>query len=251
MPAKPRGRKKSRPITTKKQMEKVARQQAYKLIPKKIKETHGKDFHSLTNATPWLVVKPATIDYGVNNYEREGDQVFIEKTTGYFNLSFSSSTINRVEVRELVGFYKGNTDPSQHGTADFGSTRLNTDLSSKMSSWDRDNYFIKHDKSYDLIPEQIFDDDGDDGANRALWKSKMIRLSLPLYRKYRYTNSNEGATLSQSAEGGYSSLNEPMGWIPFIAIQVRCPDQDFTGSGGANAGPYLDYQFRTMFKDMK
>lgn len=245
--------KKSKPrrgVTTK-QAEKIARQQAYKMIPKKIQEAHGKDFHSLINSASWLLIKPATIDYGVNNYEREGDQIFVEKCNGYFNVSFSSSTTNRVEIRELVGFYKGSTDPSR--TNAFTASQLHTDLGSKMASWDRDNYLIKHDKKYDLIPEQIYEDKDLTGTtvNRALWKSKNIRLSLPLYRKYRYTNSNEGATLQQSVDGGYASQNEPTGWIPFIALQVRCPDQDFTGSTGSNAGPYIDYQFRTMFKDLK
>lgn len=234
-------------------MEKIARQTAYKLIPTKIKADEATDWHYQTNSTPWIVIKPATINWGdTTNYLRASDSVFIEKCNGFFNLSFSSNTINRVEVRELMGFYKGNTDPSQHGTADFNSTRLATDLPNKMSSWDRDNYFIKHDKKYDLMPEQLYGDNNEDAVtNRALWRSKNIRLSLPLYRKFRYTDNKEGANSQEVVEGTFSAIDEPMGWIPFIALQVRCPDQDFTGGTGANAGPYLDYQFRTTFKDLQ
>lgn len=251
--ARGKGRKRNRKVVSKNQVEKIARQQAYRLIPKKIKADEATDWAYQTNNTPWIVIKPATINWGdAQNYLRASDSVFIEKCTGHFNLSFSNATINRVEVRELMGWYKGNTDPSQHGTADFNSTRLTADLPNKMSSWDRDNYFIKHDKKYDLVPQQLYAlNTSATPTNKAVWRSKHIRLSLPLYRKFRYTDNHEGGNSQEVVEGTFSAIDEPMGWIPFIALQVRCPDQDFTGSGGANAGPYLDYQFRTTFKDLQ
>lgn len=236
---------------SKKRMEKVARQQIYKMIPTKIHTNEATDFKNQNNATPWLMIKPAFINWSdTNNYERASDSIFIEKCTGFFNISFSTGTTNRVEVRELMGYYKGSTDAG-HDNA-FTTTDLTADLPNKMSSWDRDNYLIKHDKKYDLMPQQVYNAGTGDGVNvpQGIWKSKQIRLTHHLYRKYRYTNSTEGGT-SNVTEGTFSANDEPIGWVPFIALQVRCPDQDFTGGAGSNAGPYVDYQFRTTFKDLQ
>ena len=243
---------KSKKKVSKKQMEKVARQQIYKMIPTKIKVNEGTDFKSQTNTAPWLCILPATINWSdVNNYERAGDQIFIEKCKGYFNVSFNPKTTNRVEVRELMGFYKGSSNPATARSA-FNASTLVTDLPNKMSSWDRDNYFIKHDKKYDLMPIQVYNAGSGDGANvpNGIWKSKRIDLTHHLYRKFRYTNSEEGGS-SDVVEGTYSGNDTPMGWTPFIALQLRCPDQNFTGGGGSNPGPYVDYQFRTLFKDLQ
>lgn len=247
MAVKKRGRK-----VGKKAMEKVARQQIYKMIPTKIHMNEGTDFKNQRNNAPWLVIQPAIINWSdQNNYERASDTIFIEKCSGYFNLSCSTGTTNRVEVRELMGFYKGSTNPAT-AQASFNATTLTTDLPSKMSSWDRDNYLIKHDKKYDLMPTQVYNAGHGDGVNvpQGIWKSKRIPLTHHLYRKYRYTNSEEGGA-SNVVEGTFASNNIPIGWTPFIALQVRCPDQDFTGGSGSNAGPYVDYQFRTTFKDLQ
>jgi len=251
MARKPRGKR----GVSKKGAEKIARQVAYKMIPKKVLTQDANDFGVglINNATPWLVIKPASIDQGFNNFTRMGDQVFIEKTSGYFNLSFHTKCTNRVEVRELVGFYKGSTDGSDKAAAAFNATHLATDLPTKMTSWDRDNYYIKHDKKYDLMPRQVYNAGAGNDINipNGIWASKRIPLACHLYRKFRYTNSTEGGD-DNLAEGQYATSNEPVGWIPFIALQVRCPDQDFTAGGsGSNPGPYIDYQFRTTFKDMQ
>ena len=246
MPPKQKSKK-----VSKKQMEKVARQQIYKMIPTKIHTNEAMDSKIQRNATPWLLIKPTNINWSdTNNYERASDSIFVEKCSGFFNLSLNASTTNRVEVRELMGFYKGSSDAA-HLNA-FTSTTLTTDLPNKLSTWDRDNYLIKHDKKYDLMPHQIYNVTGNNGTivPNGIWKSKNIRLTLPLYRKYRYTNSVEGGN-SQTVEGTFSANDLPVGWVPFIALQVRCPDQDFTGGTGTNAGPYVDYQFRTTFKDLQ
>eukprot|EP01046_Picozoa_sp_COSAG06_P052503 COSAG06_NODE_8831_length_2059_cov_172.021939_3_plen_141_part_01 len=126
---------------SKKQMEKVARQQIYKMIPTKIHTNEGTDFKNQNNAQPWLMIKPAYINWSdTNNYERASDSIFIEKCSGFFNISFSTGTTNRVEIRELMGYYKGSTDPG-HDNA-FSVTDLVADLPNKMSTWDRDNYLI-------------------------------------------------------------------------------------------------------------
>lgn len=232
---------------SKARVEKIARQVAYKNIPKKIDYNQGTDISVQNNSQPWLVIQPAFIDYGVNNNQRAGDEVFIEKCSGFFNVSFSTSTLNRVEVRELVGFYKGSTNILDKNIANFGNTDLNSLLPNKMSSWDRDNFYIKHDKAYDLMPHQIYE--VSPGQPAACWKSKRIPLTQYLYRRFRYTNSVQGGD-GDSVEGTPAASNHPCGWKPFIALQIRCPDQNFTGTGGSNAGPYVDYKFRTMFKDI-
>lgn len=238
---------------TEAQVAKIARKTAYQMIPRKINYTNGEDVGPgvITNANPWFIIQPAFINQGYDNVSRLGDQVFIEKCTGYFNVSFSTNTTNRVEIRELVGFYKGSTDASDKNVADFDAGTLRDHLPNKLSSWDRDNFYIKHDKSYDLMPRQVYNaGDGDAGnVPQGIWASKRIALSQYLYRKFRYTNITEGGD-GDTVEGVFAASNHPVGWKPFLALQVRCPDQDFTNSTGSNPGPYVDYQFRTMFKDM-
>lgn len=249
-----KGKGKAKRVVSKKQVEKIARQVAYAQIPKKINYTEGTDTGPglISNALPWFVIQPAFLDQGYDNVSRAGDQVFIEKCSGFFNLSFNTATTNRVEVRELVGFYKGSTDATEKNIADFDAHTLSTMLPNKMSSWDRDNFYIKHDKSYDLMPQQVYNAGSGDGANapQGIWRSKRIPLTHHLYRKYRYTNTQEGGN-GDNVEGAFASSNHPIGWKPFIALQVRCPDQDWTGGSGSNPGPYIDYKFKTLFKDMQ
>jgi hypothetical protein len=250
----PKRRAKNKGKVSAKQAEKIALKTAYSLIPKKLTYTEGTDFGpgQVNNASPWVIIQPAFIDQGFSNYSRLGDQVYIEKCSGFFNVSFNVSTTNRVEIRELVGFYKGSTDAQDKNIANFGASDLATLLPNKMTSWDRDNFYIKHDKSYDLMPQQVYNSGPPDGNNAptGIWRSKRIPLSHHLYRKFRYTNNAQGGT-GNSTEGSYAASNHPVGWKPFIALQIRCPDQDFTNSNGINPGPYVDYKFRTQFKDMQ
>lgn len=245
-----KGKKKAQ--MNKKQMEKVARQTAYKMIPKKLKSFDTIDTTVQTNSTPWLIVEPLHLDIGLNNYSRAGDVIFAERCSGIFNVSFSGNTTNRVEVREMVGWFKGtNKTVGQTGAipaTQFGPSILNDDIPSKRSRWDRDNYKILHDRTYDLMPTQIYE--ATPGNPQALWKSKQIKLNLPMYRKFRYTNANNGGD-NDSAEGTYANADNVMGWQPFIGLQLRCPDQDFTGQSGSNPGPYVDMKFTTYFKDLQ
>lgn len=236
-----------------KQAEQIALKTAYSLIPRKLNYTEGTDYGpgQITNSSSWIMVQPALLDHGTDNITRAGDQVYIEKCSGFFNLSFSTTTTNRIEVRELVGFFKGSTNAQDKNIADFSPSTLHAHLPTKMSSWDRDNFYIKHDKSYDLMPQQVYNAGTGTGNNipQGIWRSKRIPLSSFLYRKFRYTNTQEGGA-GDTVEGVFASSNHPVGWKPFIALQVRCPDQDFTGATGSNPGPYIDYKFKTAFKDM-
>lgn len=249
----PKRKNKGKGKVSAKQAEKIALKTAYSLIPRKFNYTEATDYGpgSITNSSSWVMISPAFLDQGLDNIKRAGDQVYIEKCGGFFNLSFNTATTNRVEVRELVGFFKGATDPSQKNIADFSALTLQTHLPNKMSSWDKDNFYIKHDKSYDLMPQQVYNAGAGNGSNipQGIWRSKRIPLTQFLYRKFRYTNSHEGGA-GDTVEGAYASSNHPVGWKPFIALQVRCPDQDFTGATGNNPGPYIDYKFKTAFKDM-
>jgi len=245
MPKKNQNKKKSTAMT-KNKVEKIARQVAYKSIPRKLLYNQVTDQAVQTNSTPWVIIQPTFIDAGDQNHMRRGDSVFVEKCTGFFNLSLSTATLNRVEVREICGYYKGSTNSSDKNIANFGSHELNTLLPNKMSAWDRDNFLIKHDKSYDLTPSHMYDNQG---TPMAVWRSKRIPLSLYMYRKYRYTNTVQGGS-GNTVEGTLASSNYVEGWKPFIALQVRCPEQNFTGTTGNNVGPYLDYKFITSFKDL-
>eukprot|EP01043_Picozoa_sp_COSAG02_P118763 COSAG02_NODE_55383_length_291_cov_0.296875_1_plen_62_part_10 len=48
-------------------MEKVARQQIYKMIPTKIHTNEGTDFKNQNNAQPWLMIKPESINWSFFN----------------------------------------------------------------------------------------------------------------------------------------------------------------------------------------
>lgn len=247
MPPKKFKRKNKRQAVTKKGVEKIARSVQYKSIPRKLLYSTATDSAVQTNAGPWIVIQPTLIDAGDHNNMRRGDSIFAEKCTGFFNLSMSTSTLNRVEVRELAGFYKGSTNSLDKNIANFGTNELTTWLPNKMSAWDRDNFYIKHDKSYDLTPTHIYE--VSPGQPAAIWRSKRIPMSLYMYRKYKYTNTIQGGN-GNVVEGSLASSNFVEGWKPFIALQVRCPDQDFTGTTGNNVGPYVDYKFITSFKDI-
>lgn len=252
MPPKQKRKAKAKGKITAKQAEKIALKTAYSLIPRKLNYTEATDFGPgyITNSQPWILIQPTFIDHGDNNITRSGDQVYVEKCSGFFNVSFNTATTNRVEIRELVGYFKGSTDATQKNIADFSANTLGTHLPNKMSSWDRDNFYIKHDKSYDLMPLQVYNA-ATTGANQpnGIWRSKRIPLTHFLYRKFRYSNTVEGG-VGDSVEGVYASSNNVVGWKPFIALQIRCPDQDFTNANGTNPGPYVDYKFKTAFKDM-
>jgi hypothetical protein len=161
-------------------------------------------------------------------------------------------------VRELVVFYKGDSTASAKNISDFNLVKLTADMPLKLSSWDRDNYFIVHDKAYDLMPHQIYNAADHDEDNRAtgVWKSRRIALGHYLYRRYNYSNAatGQGTGAADGVEGDFADApnnNHPIGWKPFIALQVRCPEQDFTSGTGSNPGPYIDYNFKTLFKDLK
>lgn len=242
---------------TDKRIEKIARKVAYKQIPRKMKTYDGTDSQTLTAAAPWLVIRPTLIPR-VNsanvdgNFHRNSDNIYGERCSGYFNLSLFPQTTNRVEVRELVGWYKGSIDASRKSVFQFGVSELEADLPNKMSRWDADNYKIIHDKSYDLMPAQVYNTATGDGTNspNGIWRSKMIKLNLPMYRRFNFTNTTEGGA-GDTVSGGISASQVPMGWQPFIAVQVRCPDQAFTGTRGSNPSPTIDYKFTTYFKELQ
>lgn len=252
MPPKKRNYKKKKAPTEKK-MESVARKVLYKQIPRKLKTFDGENADVITNSSPWTIIKPLLIDFGTSdNYMRQSDHIFAERCSGWFNFSINTACTNRVEVRELVGFYKGSTDFTRKSQQQWGSSEVNADLPNKMSRWDRDNYRIVHDKVYDYMPLQIYNAGTGGGANvpNGIWKSKMIKLNLPMYRKYSYSNTVEGGSGDQ-VEGTPASSNYVLGWQPFIALQIRCPDQDFTGPDtGSNPSPEIDFKFTTYFKDI-
>lgn len=251
MPPKKRNYKKKKAVTEKK-MESVARKVLYKQIPRKLKTFDGENSEVITNNNPWTIIKPLLIHYGNDNYMRQSDHIFAERCSGWFNFSINTLCTNRVEVRELVGFYKGSTDFTRKSMQQFGTSEINEDLPNKMARWDRDNYRIVHDKVYDFMPVQIYNAGSQGGTNipNGIWKSKMIKLNLPMYRKFNYSNSKEGGN-GDEVEGTAASSNFVLGWQPFIALQVRCPEQDFTGANnGSNPSPEIDYKFTTYFKDI-
>ena len=56
-------------------------------------------------------------------------------------------------------------------------------------------------------------------------------------------------TIPQTSHPG-DEIDDLVGWVPFMALQMRCPDNDFTGASGNNPAPKIDYKFTTYFKDL-
>lgn len=208
-----------------------------------------------TNSSPWILVKPyaipgtTTINAAGANERRLSDQIWVQRCSGFYNLQIDAKTTNEVEIRKIVGWYKGSTSGADKAINVLNTQVLATDFPTRLSRYDPDNYKIIEDKSWTSHPISIYNGasaPGDANTPIAVWKSQMIKANFNFGRTVRFSDSVE-----HDDGDPVLAIGSSVGWAPFIALQVRCPTLDFTGpsGGGNNPSPAVDTKFTTYFKD--
>lgn len=209
-------------------------------------------------SNPWFCVLPYDIPGSAasgtsGDVNRNSDQTWVHRTSGFFEAQMNPLCLNPVEVRKLCGWYKGSAKPNDSANSSFSVTHLATSFPNRLERYDRDNWKINEDKTWTVLPHQIYDQNSGDSSTvalRANWKPLQIKCNYNLNRVVRYTDGTDhGAGLGVKDGGLQTNGAYHVGWIPFIGIQLRCPNQSFTDYSGSNPSPNLDYKFTTYFKD--
>lgn len=205
-----------------------------------------------TNTAPWLIIHPyhiqgaPTVGATNTNENRLSDQVWVNRCSGYFNVQIGAFTTNEVEFRKLCGWYKGSQDSSDHAINAFNAVVLTNHIPNRLTRYDPDNYKIVEDKSWTSMPKFVYNgasEPGEDNVPVAVWQSQMIKCNFRFNRTVRFSDDTENDD-SNPVLGA-----QAVGWHPFMALQIRCPSQDFTGTTGNNPSPKVDSKFTTYFKD--
>lgn len=255
-PRKNKNRKKTR---TDKQVKILAKQAVNSMKPMKRYANDANDQRYNLSTTNWIMIQPYFIGGGPNNSTsaeniRLSNQIWVHRTSGIHWIRIPDTCLYPVEIRKMCGWWKGSTDGQQASINNFSASHLTTSFPNRSKRYDPDNFKIIEDKSWTVMPHQIFDstsgdtaseDTGLTNANRAVWKPIQIKCNFNINKKVRYSDVYDSASdepLNQSA-----SLS--VGWKPFIGIQVRCPEQQFTDLQGNNPSPVWDSKFTTYFKD--
>lgn len=206
------------------------------------------------SSNPWFCILPYNIPGGSagsasGDIYRNSDQTWIHKCAGFVEAQFNTLTINPVEVRKMCGWYKGSAKPNDTANSAFSSTHLASSFPNRLTRYDPDNWKIIEDKTFTVCPYQLYSSDGD-GDDRANWKPLQLKCNFKLNKVVRYTDGTDAGNGLNVKDGGIQQNGAyHVGWIPFIGIQLRCPDQAFTDYQGSNPSPKLDYKFTTYFKD--
>lgn len=215
---------------------------------------------STYNGNPWLLFQPTNID-GVGDSGTQADilrqtnEAWINRMSGILHIQFSKLTVNMVEIRKLCGWYKGSTNAADPGITGLTAHHLKTSFPDRIQRYDPDNWKILHDKTFSVCPHSIYDSSGSDNSAgtepmRAIWKPVTLKCNMKLNKVFRWTDYDDAGHGTGTADGLVSQGSLLAGsWYPFIAVQIRCPDQDFTAVSGSNPSPVLDYKFTTYFKD--
>ena len=209
----------------------------------------------------WVCWQPTYISGGLPNAQssdaiRMTNETWIRNFAGIANIQMSSLTINPVEIRVLKGYYKGSATPNATVPNAFltgGASHLSSSFPNRMVRYDKDNWKILEDKFFTVVPLQIYDSSGSDDSvgnepMRAVWKAVNIKTNFRLNRVYRYTDQNDSNETGDTLQVNPAYL-APGTWIPFFAIQCRCPSSQFTDYQGVNPSPTWDTKFTTYFKD--
>lgn len=207
------------------------------------------------SSNQWFCIKPAALAGGGANSGsaenvRLSNQAWIHRCSGIFHVKINPLTLYNVEIRKMCGWYKGGTGNYDQPANQFGITHLQNSFPHRLKRYDPDNFKIIEDRTWDVTPKMIYDSNGSDDQTlsepmRAVWSPQQIKCNFKFNRVFRYTDDVDNNAEEGLAQNGIQQV----GWIPFIAIQLRCPDQAFTAPTGNNPAPMLDYKFTTYFKD--
>jgi len=262
MPRKTRARKNNYRKKTRSnaQVKKLAKQAVNSMKPmKRFSQDNINEVYNLSS-NQWFMLRPTAVPgAGANSLQAENsrlsNQCWIHRCSGIFHVKINPSTLYNVEFRKMCGYYKGGTGTYDTSPINFNITHLHNSFPHRNKRYDPDNFKIIEDKTWDMTPKMIFDsssgdsiseDTGLSNDNKAVWAPLQIKCNFNFNKVFRYTDADdadaEGEALQQN---GISQV----GWVPFIAIQMRCPDQAFTDAQGNNPAPMLDYKFTTYFKD--
>lgn len=213
---------------------------------------------SLAN-NQWYMWQPAYIGGGPANSTsaenvRLSNQIWLHRFSGIAHIQIQDKTMKAVEVRKMCGWYKGSTDATDASIQGFGIAHLHTSFPNRIKRYDPDNFKILEDRTWTATPKFIYDSTSGEGAaegsglqndNRSIWSPMTVKCNWNLNRVFRYSGSND----NQSEESLHASAATLVGWKPFFAIQIRCPQQAFTDITGNNPSPVIDYKFTSYFKD--
>lgn len=251
-----RGRAKKR---TDKRVKQLAKSAVASMKPMKKLASDAINQQYDLSSTNWIMIQPYYIGGGPNNSgsaenTRLSNQVWHHRTSGIHWIRIPPTCLYPVEVRKMCGWFKGSADPTDATINAFSAATLTQSFPNRSRRYDSDNFKIIEDKSWTVMPHQIFDstsgdtaaeDTGVSNMNRAVWKDIVVKCNFNTNRVVRYTDSN----INTSEEGLVASAAMSVGWKPFIGIQLVCPEHAFTDEYGNNPSPIWDSKFTTYFKD--
>lgn len=244
---------------SKAQAYKLAKKANYDMIPRKQHPFDGTTTLSDYTAPEGILIQPTYIpgnDYvGAHQpdelKQRNGNAIYLERCSGVFNIRPFSTILNPLHVRKICGYWKGVNGSSTDGPAagsPLSITGLVKTFNNRLARYDTDNYLIKEDKFFTILPDQIFDENGSDDQTagepmRALWKPRMVKCNFNFRRKFRYNNSKQQGMEDEIETNGHNLV----GWVPFILLLVQSPDQQYTATSKVD----IDYKFTSYFKDVQ
>ena len=245
------------------QMRRVAHQVARSLIPQKRMPNDGT--HTLDEVgdphgvliKPYFIVLNDTLNNTDEKHKRNGDQIWVNRTSGIFHVEIPATCVNRVDVRHICGWYKGTGAVGAVGgpnglDSSLSASGIEEAFSNRLARYDPANWKIITDRTFSRMPHQIYDLNGSDDRTAAgmmpldelmvgVWKPITVKCNFRFNKKFKYADGKQGDD-SELATSGESLV----GWKPFIYLQVRCPEQPW------NTGNELpiSYKFTTYFKDL-
>lgn len=213
----------------------------------------GLNFQNPSASNEWVCFLPTDIGASgptaVNqDISRLTNSTWIQRMSGIIDVQIPQTCHSPVEVRKMCGWYKGSSKPNDPQNSSFGATHLQQSFPSRLTRYDNDNFKIVDDINFSVSPhQQLYNPDTE--TKESLWKPFKIKCSMRLNRTFNYTDANDSAAGTNLRDGLVLNGAYLVGWVPFIAIQMRCPQQAFTAPTGSNPRPVWDYKFTTYFKD--
>lgn len=251
-----RGRKNFKRKNTNAQMTKVAKRVAFNMIPTKRKPNDGST-QLAANTPNSLLIKPyfieaadALVSGQDENEKRMTNNIFINRTSGYFRIIPPATLVNALDIRLICGWYKGtgavigsNAGP-QGLTANLSATHLYEVFASNMGRYDPSNFKIISDRSMIRMPQQIYDLDGSGQGSTVvgLWRPIEMKCNFNFNRRFNYSDGKQNDDSETTSSGENVS-----GWKPFIWLYAKAPDQQWSQGNSCD----IEYKFTTYFKDLQ
>lgn len=240
-------------------MYKIAKKANYDMIPKKMHPFDGTITLNDYTQPEGILIQPTFIP--ANDYvgahaadelkQRNTNQIYLERCSGVFNIRPFATIVNPLHIRKICGWWKGASQSSSDGPnpgAELTAAALQLTFDNRLARYDNTNYKIKEDKFFTITPRNVVDNNGSDDAvgtepMRALWAPVMVKCNFKFHRKFTYGDGKQSGMEDEIDTNGA----HVMGWKPFIFLQVRSPDQQYTATDKVD----IDYKFTSYFKDVQ